>query len=95
MLSTISLLSEDFDRHVCDHHSQRQSNEFYTSTGRQGDCTLHKPSCITATPRMGRMRFVEVYRYTIVMLWGTITAASINMRIAVWRHGQPVPLNYT
>ena len=50
MVSTISLLNEDFDSHVCDHQSQRQSNEFYTSTGRQGDCTQHKPSCITATP---------------------------------------------
>ena len=53
MLSTISLLNEDFDRYVCDHKLKRQRGEFYTSTGRQGDCTQHKPSCRTATPRMG------------------------------------------
>ena len=37
------MLNEDFDRHVCDHQLQRQSDEFYTSTERQGDCTQHKP----------------------------------------------------
>ena len=43
MLSTISLLKEDIDRHVCDYQLKRQSDEFYTSTGRQGDCTQHYP----------------------------------------------------
>ena len=43
MVSTISLLNEDFGHHVCDHQLQRQSDEFYTSTWRQGDCTQHKP----------------------------------------------------
>ena len=43
MLSTISLLNEDFDRYVCNHQLKRQRDEFYTSTGRQGDCTQHKP----------------------------------------------------
>ena len=35
MLSTISLLNEDFDRYVCNPHLQKLTDEVYTSTGRQ------------------------------------------------------------
>ena len=42
MLSTISLLNEDFDRYVCDHKLKRQRDGFYTSTGRQ--VTAHNTS---------------------------------------------------
>ena len=34
----------DFDHHVFNHQLHRQTDEFYTSTGRQGNYTQHKPS---------------------------------------------------
>ena len=48
-----------------DHQLKRQSDEFYTSTGRQGDCTQHKPSCTTTTPGDGRTAICYIYTLVI------------------------------
>ena len=48
-----------------DHQLKRQSDEFYTSTERPGDCTQHKPSCETTTPGMGGLRLVILYTLVI------------------------------
>ena len=84
----ISLLNEArFDGRICDHQFKRQSDEFYTSTGRGGDCTQH---CHPAEPQHlecedCNLLWVESREcHSEIHLYGS---AQYNLVLCVWgRH---------